>query len=160
VGKVLDDVPDPEPCFQELYRHFSRPGAWRCDPETGPVLQTLAGRYHLGLASNYDRRLRSVWEGLPELRECRQLIISSEIGWRKPAPQFFQALCREMSLPARQVLSVGDDPRNDYHGAIAANMPAILFDPRSEYASFTGKRIVRLRDLLVELELGSNSTCS
>src|SRR5262245_26789198 len=27
-GEVLDDVPDPEACFTELYTHFARPQAW------------------------------------------------------------------------------------------------------------------------------------
>ena len=45
------------------------PQAWRCEPEAGAVLEELAARgYRLGVASNYDRRLRPVVEGLPALR--------------------------------------------------------------------------------------------
>src|SRR5262249_34285961 len=94
VGAVLDDVNDREKCFQELYRHFSLPGAWRVDPEGAVVAAELALRgYLVGLASNYDRRLRSVVAGQPELQTVSRLIISSEVGWRKPAPGFFAALC-------------------------------------------------------------------
>src|SRR5262245_11931759 len=29
VRQVLDDVSDPEACFRALFKHFSRPEAWR-----------------------------------------------------------------------------------------------------------------------------------
>ena len=66
VASVLDDVTDPEGCFEELYRHFARPEAWTCDPQAAPVLEQLAARgLVLGLASNYDHRLRPVAAGKP-----------------------------------------------------------------------------------------------
>jgi putative hydrolase of the HAD superfamily len=130
VGQVLDDLSNPEACFGELFDHFSRPNAWRCCEETAAVLASLAGQgYELGLASNYDRRLHSVAAGLMELHPIRHLIISSEVGWRKPAPGFFQALCRTMQLAPEQLLLVGDDPDNDYAGAQAAGLEAVLYDP-------------------------------
>jgi putative hydrolase of the HAD superfamily len=130
VAEVLADVTAPDACFKELYQHFARPEAWRCKPGTAAVLEALAGRGHvLALASNYDHRLRSVFAGLPELRHVRQVVISSEVGWRKPAPEFFAAVCRAVGLPAARVLHVGDDVRNDYNGATAAGLRAVLFDP-------------------------------
>src|SRR5262249_5222378 len=117
VAYVFDDLADTEACFQELYEHFSRPEAWRCTVETPPRLEAWTQRgLALGMASNYDHRLRSVVEGLPALRTLRHLIISSEVGWRKPAPQFFQAVGRACDLPAESILYVGDDPANDYAG--------------------------------------------
>src|SRR5262249_47928715 len=90
VAGVLDDVSDPVACFRELFDHFSRAEAWQCDPDAELVLQQLAARgYQLGMASNYDKRLRGVAAGLPALREIQHLVISSEVGWRKPAGQFF-----------------------------------------------------------------------
>ena len=58
VAAVLDDDADPERCFCELHGYYSRPEAWACQPDAGPVVSQLAERgYALGLASNYDRRL-------------------------------------------------------------------------------------------------------
>src|SRR5262245_32971097 len=60
VGRVLDDVPDPEAVFRELWDHFARPTAWRCEPGAAEVL--AAGErlgLVLGVASNFDGRLRS-----------------------------------------------------------------------------------------------------
>lgn len=147
VSEVLDDVTDVEACFQELYAHFARPDAWECQPEAAEVLDTLAARGHvLGIASNFDGRLRRLAEQLPALRPVRHLVISSEIGWRKPAGEFFAEMCRQAAAPPGQMLYVGDDPVNDAEGARAAGMQAVLFDPRAAIPPEGG--INSLKDLL------------
>jgi putative hydrolase of the HAD superfamily len=130
VGEVLDDVSDPQGCFRELYEHFARPDAWRVEPAAAAVLTELAGRgFTLGVASNFDHRLRLVLAGLPELRPIRHVVISSEVGWRKPAAAFFRAVSEQAGVAAEQVLFVGDDFANDYEGARAAGLGAALLDP-------------------------------
>jgi putative hydrolase of the HAD superfamily len=126
VGEVLDDVSDKERCFEDLFTHFSRPEAWRAEPAIGNVLNALAHSYVVGVASNYDARLHSVLRGLPEFRQVQHVIISSEVGWRKPAPQFFEALCVRVGLRPAEILFVGDDHVNDYGGARAAGLSAVL----------------------------------
>jgi putative hydrolase of the HAD superfamily len=149
VARVLDDASDAEACFRELYEHFRRPRAWRCDPEAGPVLEHLAGLgYRLGVASNYDHRLRPVLAGQPSLRLLGPVVISSEVGWRKPAAGFFAAVCRSVALPPEQVLYVGDDRANDYGGAEAAGLRALLLDPKGKYAAAPVRRLARLGELL------------
>jgi putative hydrolase of the HAD superfamily len=148
VRTVLDDVADPETCFQQLFDHFSNPAAWRCDPDATDILQQLAERaYTLGLASNYDRRLRRVVAGLPLLRPIHYIAISSEIGWRKPAAEFFASLYLMTGLAPQKILFVGDDMANDYEGARAAGCQAVIFDPNNKAPSSVFK-ITRLRDLL------------
>jgi len=130
VPEVLDDVTDAEACFAELYAHFARADAWRCVLETAEVLETLAARGHvLGIASNFDHRLRGLVEHLPALCAVRHLVISSEIGWRKPASGFFAEMCRQAGSPPEQILYVGDDVVNDYDGARAAGLLAVLLAP-------------------------------
>jgi putative hydrolase of the HAD superfamily len=147
VGRVLDDVADAEGCFQELFDHFARPDSWRIDPEATATLQALAARgYRLGLASNYDSRLRRVVAGLPDLSPLQHLVISSEVGWRKPAPEFYAALSRQVGLEAGQILYVGDDLVNDYLGARACGLPALLYDPDGR-ATVPFQRVGHLRDL-------------
>jgi putative hydrolase of the HAD superfamily len=151
VGQVLHDVVDPETCFKELFVYFSRPEAWRLDAEVPALLDQLAGRgYTLGLASNYDDRLRRVLAGLPKLQLIRHCVISSEVGWRKPAAGFFTAVGRTVHLPLAEILYVGDDWVNDYDGARAAGLPALLLDPR-ERSPAGVSRIARLSDLLTSL---------
>jgi putative hydrolase of the HAD superfamily len=146
VAAVLDDVTDGEACFRELFEHFSRPEAWRCAPGVAETLAELSRRgYRLGLASNYDRRLRAVAAGLPELRSLDCLVISSEVGWRKPARQFFESVVRQAGVPPEEVLFVGDDPVNDEEGARAAGLQTILLDPRG-LRGLRGRRGHRARD--------------
>lgn len=149
VREVLDDVADAETCFQELYAHFARPDAWRCEPGTSEMLAMLAARGHvLGIASNFDHRLRGLVENMPALRPIRYLVISSEIGWRKPAPEFFAAMCQQAASAPEQVLYVGDDPVNDYEGAQAAGLQAVLFAPDKSIAVPAEVYINALSDIL------------
>lgn len=129
VAEVLDDVTDPEACFAELYEHFAKPESWKCDPATPEVISELRRRgLMLGLASNYDHRLRTVVAGLAPLRGIDRLVISSEVGWRKPAPAFFEALVRQAGVRPEEILLVGDDRVNDYDGARAAGLGAVLLN--------------------------------
>lgn len=145
VAEVLADVSEPAECFAELYAHFGRPEAWRREADIEPTLFELARRgYTLGLASNYDSRLRPVAAAL--LPRLRHILISSAVGWRKPAPEFFAALARLVELPAEEILYVGDDLANDYQGARAAGLDALLFDPLGKQMDQSVRRISRLME--------------
>ena len=151
VSETLTDVTDPEACFRELYTHFARPDAWRVQGEAGPTLRTLAERgWHIGIGSNFDARLRGVVAGLAELRLVRTLVISSEVGYRKPADPFFEEIERKTKIALTKIVYVGDDFANDYEGARAAGMTTILFDPEGKCRDSTVRRVVRLTDLLAE----------
>jgi len=148
VADVLDDVPDTEVCFQELYGHFGRPEAWTCDPQAAPLLERLKERgLLLGMASNYDQRLHAVVAGKPELRLLRRVVLSSEVGWRKPAAEFFAALAGAAGVPPEAILFVGDDPQNDYSGAELAGLTAVLLDRRARHAGVVPRRMEQLVEL-------------
>jgi putative hydrolase of the HAD superfamily len=130
VGGVLAEVPNPDRAFEELWDHFSQPGSWRCFPDVEPALGGLADvGISVCVGSNFDSRLRGVVHGLSELEACAQsLVVSSEVGYRKPHALFFEAVCNHLGLPAHQVLCVGDDSENDVRGAIRAGLSGILID--------------------------------
>ncbi len=107
----------------------------------------------LGIASNFDSRLESVCSGLAPLAGC-PLFISSRLGHRKPAPAFFRAVEARLRLKPDELLLVGDDPANDYQGALAAGWRAILVDRDDR---FEGTRRVRN---LMELVSGPLSLVS
>jgi putative hydrolase of the HAD superfamily len=152
VCEVLPDASDSEECFRALFAHFGRSQAWRSDPEAALVLAALTERgYTLGVASNYDQRLRAVAAGMPLFAHFSHWAISAEIGWRKPAPEFFAAACARARQAAPRILLVGDDRENDYDGALAAGLQAVLVDPDNCYPSTV--RISRLCDLPALLSL-------
>jgi putative hydrolase of the HAD superfamily len=150
VAEVLDDVADPEACFRYLYVYFARSEAWRVEEGAAWVLQRLAGQgIEVGIASNFDLRLRAVVAGLPALKLVRHLIISSEVGWRKPAAGFFAAIQHRLNYAPHEMLLVGDDRVNDCDGARAAGLPAVLFDPGGRSA-FTPS--IRTLDKLLDVD--------
>lgn len=110
VADVLGPVRHPEQCFQELYRHFGQPESWQLAPQAAETITRLQQQgIDVCVASNFDARLRTVMQGIPELNRIRTMIISSEVGWRKPDPRFYQALLAQLPYPATQILMVGDD---------------------------------------------------
>ncbi len=129
VAEVFHDQPDPAGPLAELWDHFARSDAWACFPDVASCLGWLKTHgYQIGIASNYDRRLRSVVAGLPPLGNCDLLAISAEIGWRKPALPFFTGMLQAIHQPAERVLLVGDDWENDYQGGTQAGLQVILVD--------------------------------
>lgn len=126
VKAVIDDVKAVDACFDELFAHFARPESWRCFDDAAGVLDRLreAG-VRLLMASNFDARLHSVCDGLPALGPLTR-VISSEVGYRKPSPRFFEALVKASGGGARELLMVGDDRENDWEGARRAGIHAAL----------------------------------
>lgn len=136
VAATLRELPDPDAAFDELYDHFSKPAAWRVAPHAADVIARLGSRgLVVGMGSNYDARLRSVLDGLPELGALRgRVVVSSAIGFRKPAAEFFREVVRIAGCSPHEILFVGDDAENDYEGATAAGLRAVLLDPRGARA--------------------------
>jgi putative hydrolase of the HAD superfamily len=149
VTDTLAGVADPEACYAHLFDHFARPEAWRLAPGAADVFVALRARgLLLGLGSNYDDRLWSVLAGFPELAPVRdRVLISSVVGVRKPGAGFFREAARAAGCDVSEVLFVGDDLGNDYRGALAAGMPAVLLDPQGRHPD-VAERIERLADLL------------
>ena len=116
-------------CFERLYEHFADPAHWQVPADARVFLQMCedAGVPVL-LASNFDSRLRKVCAGRPELSLIRTLVISSEVGWRKPDDRFFSSLCQAAECEPEQLLFVGDDPINDYEFARANGAAALWID--------------------------------
>lgn len=141
-----------EQLFQELYLHFAKPTAWSVPPAAAECIARLHSRgLKLGLASNYDSRLVSVVEGTPALHPLRaRLVISSLEGVRKPGRRFFEAVSRTAGCDPADILFVGDDVENDYKGATAAGMQAVLLDEHDKHPHIS--RRVRT---LAELEPGT-----
>jgi putative hydrolase of the HAD superfamily len=131
VRAVIDDISDPTSCFEELFTHFARPAAWECFADVPPVLARLkADGYCLALASNFDRRLHAVCDGIAALRAFDLRVISSETGCRKPGRAFFEVLVSRAGCRPQEVLMVGDDEANDIVGARQAGLAALLIDRR------------------------------
>jgi putative hydrolase of the HAD superfamily len=153
VAKTLPEVPDPERAFRELWDHFAQASSWQTFPDVGPAIESLrdAG-IALGIGSNFDARLRSLVAGLPELAPLSDaIVISSDVGFRKPHPAFYAAACARLQLPADQVLFVGDDPEADFAAPQRAGFRSALVErenvspPLSSFPDLTALSAAVLR---------------
>jgi FMN phosphatase YigB (HAD superfamily) len=79
------------------------------------AVERVAANYRIGLLSNFDDAQcgREVLcdTGVAHLFEA--VIISAEVGLRKPNPQIYRRILEMMRLDASEVLFVGDTPRED-----------------------------------------------
>jgi putative hydrolase of the HAD superfamily len=62
-------------------------------------------------------------------------------------------MSRQVDLTPERILHVGDDPINDYQGAIEAGLQAILLDSRRKWSSFSGRRVDTLAEVVPFLRL-------
>ena len=147
VGEVVGE-PWAELSFRDLWAWYGQPKAWQIHEDTEAVLADL-GRHGLvlGMASNFDARLRPLLDAFPDLAPVRgRSVISSQVGWRKPAAEFFREVTRVAGCPAPNILFIGDDRENDYEGALAAGFQAVLLDPTGMAEDV--RCMTRLSDLL------------
>jgi HAD superfamily hydrolase (TIGR01549 family) len=115
-----------EPIAAELARlHMSGVRRVTSAPaERVAAVRRIAARHRLGLLSNFDdsRTGREVLldTGLADLFEA--VIISADVGLRKPNPRIFERMLSMLDLPPGEVLFVGDTPEHDVMGAARVGM--------------------------------------
>jgi putative hydrolase of the HAD superfamily len=126
VYEVIDDIDDPqELLLGTLWQHFGAASSWKLFDDVAPAWQELAARgYLLGIASNFDSRLRTICHGHPPLDRCRHIFVSSEVGCPKPELQFYRTVESQLGLRLDQILLVGDDYAADVTGPQAAGWEA------------------------------------
>lgn len=96
-------------------------------PGTLEMLGTLRHRYRLGLLSNFTHG-PAAWRILTEtglIPFFDVILISGELGYRKPSAFLFQKLAVQLSSKNDGVLYVGDDPEADILGALRAGLQPI-----------------------------------
>ena len=93
-------------------------------PGTAGMLAALKPRYRLALLSNltHGPAARQILDHLNLSTYFEALLVSGDLGYRKPHPQVFQRLIDVLHVPASSILFVGDDPRTDVQGSLLAGM--------------------------------------
>ncbi|MBX3413067.1 MAG: HAD-IA family hydrolase [Pirellulales bacterium] len=146
VEEVFDDLADHESLFAHLWQHFALADHWRLFDDVTSCLTDLQARgMRLGVASNFDSRLRSICGDLAPLDRLPALFISSELGYRKPHAGFFRHIEQALGLSPDRLLMIGDTPTNDYYAALAAGWQALLIDRHDRHRDVPDEH--RLRSL-------------
>lgn len=128
---------DDEVLFETLYNWYAQPRAWWVDTEALRVLGALSRQgIRLGILSNWDTRLRSLYHRFALDRLFPYLLCSAEVEVAKPDPAIFHLACRVAGVSPREAVHVGDHPENDVAGASRAGMVGLLFDDDGGWSGF------------------------
>jgi putative hydrolase of the HAD superfamily len=126
VASVFDDVvKGSDALFERLWEHFAAPEHWRAFDDVEALSELTARGFKIGIASNFDGRLKGILAGHPVLAACTDVFVSSEIGFTKPDVRFFREIERRLDVPTSCIALVGDDEVADVEGAMAAGWRAV-----------------------------------
>lgn len=109
-----------------IYQLDTDPAMYRLYDDAVPTLEALKGRgLTLGVLSNHEWDLPNLVDGLGIGRYMQAVVTSARVGYRKPHPRMFQAICEAMGVAPDEALMVGDSVSADVEGARAFGMRAL-----------------------------------
>jgi putative hydrolase of the HAD superfamily len=140
VETIISDVRPIEPLFESLWNHFSKAENWKVFSDVAPCLNTLRGqKVRIGIASNFDSRVREVVASLNLLRPSEPLFYSADVGYRKPDPEFYRQIESRLDFSPTKILMVGDDWKNDCDAPTQFGWHALWLDrenrPQEEFSN-------------------------
>lgn len=93
-----------------------------------PVLSDIRRNCRIGLVTNftYAPAVRNILEKNNLTQLFDSIVISDDLGWRKPHPKIFQRFLSDVSAQPPDAFFVGDDPRYDIEGAETVGISTIL----------------------------------
>ncbi len=103
-----------------------------------PCAKTMlkkASNHKLGLISNFTYA-PVIHAGLRKLdisRFFNSILVSHEVGWRKPSSKIFMEALKRLEVAAEETTYIGDSPSEDIKGAKAVGM-ATIFVPSQFYS--------------------------
>ncbi len=113
--------------LQGLLELYFRCFAYEIKPGVREVLEELSSEFELGVISNalssWPRRFLEL-EGLD--RYFKVVVISGEVGWRKPHERIFRTALEQLGVRAGEAVHVGNSPEEDIRGAKRVGMRAVL----------------------------------
>lgn len=120
------------------------------------VLLSLAVEHRIAVCSNFSHAptARAILRDARFDDHLSNIVISEEMGIRKPRPEIFQAVIDALGCAPRELLHVGDNLRADVEGAAAVGMRTVwvtrrVGDPDAALAAYDGPRPdFALEDLL------------
>lgn len=99
------------------------------EPGARELLDHLHGRYKLGLVTNgYAEAQRKRLKACGIGDRFQAVVISDEVGLRKPDPRIFDIALRMLDAGPREALYVGDSLADDYTGARNAGIPFCFYN--------------------------------
>jgi putative hydrolase of the HAD superfamily len=136
--------------FEDLYQSFIEDRRWRIYSDVHPTLDRLKVMgLRLAVASNWDDRLPGLLTQLGLTHYFEQQFISFQIGYLKPAPEFFAYAIQSMKLHPEEILFIGDDEITDIQGGEKAGIKSYLINRRDKPVQCRSLR--NLGDILLKV---------
>lgn len=140
---------DPEDCPADFPERLAKvhmetfQAALEIRPDSLQLLDWAADQgYRMAMISNFDYS--------PTLYECLEryavhdvfevIVVSDEIGWRKPHPKIFAHTLEQLNVTPEEALFVGDRLAIDVDGAVQTGMDAAWIDTGHERWTFQHSR--------------------
>jgi HAD superfamily hydrolase (TIGR01549 family) len=98
------------------------------------LLARLAERFALAVVSNFDYSPTAlgILDAAGVTGFFRTIVVSDEVGWRKPKPAIFELALERLGVPPARALFVGDRADIDVVGAQAVGMPVAWINREGE----------------------------
>jgi len=154
VRSLLDGGTLTDDAFTMLAEHFRRAESWAVFDDVVPVLDELARRgLALAIVSNWDSYLPQLLEKKGIADRFGAVSVSAIEQTGKPDAEIFLRTCRRLDVAPAEALHVGDSPRDDFEGATAAGLRAVLLDRKDQHRN-VAERIRSLAEIPGRLAAG------
>jgi HAD superfamily hydrolase (TIGR01549 family) len=92
------------------------------------LLSEVCGKYRLGLLSNftYGPVIHKSLKKIGIHHHFDAVIVSEEVGWRKPSPVIYQDMLLRLGVKADEALFIGDSPLEDIKGALDMDIKTVF----------------------------------
>jgi putative hydrolase of the HAD superfamily len=97
----------------------------------------------LGLISNIDRDISSLFNKLGLTPLLKIVVTSLDCGYHKPQPEIFQEAARQAGVSVNESVYIGDQYQIDVLGAKEAGMQGVLIDRNGFFVDDTEELIIR-----------------
>lgn len=166
IGKALQDCgfsihPD-DPIIARAVESYFSAFIDNCNliPGTLEMLGILKPHYRLGLLSNFTHASAAldIIDTLNLRPFFQTLLISGELGWRKPHPHVFNELKRKMGFDGENMIYIGDDPEPDIMGAKNAGLNPVWMTFIHNHPVSTSPRLLPASSIRIDRNIPSVSS--
>lgn len=102
----------------------------------------------LAAASNNDLRSKVTVRELGLDVYLSRVFVAGDLGWKKPSPNFYDALSAHIAVPPANILHVGNDRALDVEAAMRRGFSAVLYAPKGGSPSPSVASFSELGDML------------
>ncbi len=136
VKQIYDDIRQVDELFEALWKHFATPENWQIYDDVVECFRQLKKQDAIiAIASNFDSRLLNIVKKKTELHLVDHIFCSSQIGFRKPDPRFYDsiqsAIRSACPIQRLQFAMVGDDLENDCDAPARLGWPSFHLNRKS-----------------------------